>query len=128
MDSFMINSTINVRVGQGIADVLQLLVRRRARHQQAALVPDGDAADKAAARDRGVDDGDMVRQFLLKHAVKILAPAQRRKAVAVGGGRVGGRKEGGMGARATCVRVLLCMSASLLRRSTKKRRTHAPVG
>lgn len=104
-----------LRVWQGVADVLELLISGGAGHKQTLLVPcsvrgmseywltaliwnescwlyiyiyvgaltDSDPSYEAAASDRGMNDGDMICQFLFKDTVKILTPTQGCQAVAV---------------------------------------------
>ena len=71
-------------VGQRIPQVQQLPIRARARHQQPLAVPHRHAAHEAAAGNGSVHHGDVVRQLLLKHAVKVLAAPNGHQRIAVG--------------------------------------------
>lgn len=49
----------------------------------ARALTDGDPSNEAAASDRGMNDGDVICQFLFKDTVEILTPTQGCQTVAV---------------------------------------------
>lgn len=61
----------------------QLLVGCGRRHEQAVLIADGDAADEAAAGNRGVDDGDGICELRLEDTVEVLTASEADQAVGV---------------------------------------------
>ncbi|KAF1738575.1 hypothetical protein CRV24_000501 [Beauveria bassiana] len=70
-------------IGQGVAQVLQLLVRRGRGHEQALAVAGGEAADDARAGNGGAHDGDDVLQLGLEDAVKVFAGALGNEGIRV---------------------------------------------
>lgn len=85
-------------VGDAVAQVLQLLVRRRRRDQQALAVAGRQAPDDARAGDGRVADGDDVLQLGLEDRVEVLRRADGDEGVRVGEGRedadsVGGKRK-----------------------------------
>jgi hypothetical protein len=71
-------------VGQGISQVLQLLISSGRRHQQTVLVAGGEAADDANAGNGGVNDRNVVGKLRLVDRVKVLGTALSDQAVLVG--------------------------------------------
>lgn len=74
-------------VRNAVAQVLQLLVRRRRRHEQPLAVAGREAPDDARARDGRVADGDDVLQLGLEDRVEVLRRADGDERIAVGEGR-----------------------------------------
>jgi hypothetical protein len=71
-------------VREGVAQVLQLLVRRRRGDEQPVAVARGETADDARAADGGVHDGDDVAELGLEGGVEVGAALDGDEAVGVG--------------------------------------------
>lgn len=71
-------------VGEGVAEVLELLVGGDGGDYEAVAVTDAEATDDAGAADAGVDDRNVVSELLLKDRVEVLAGAGGNEAVGVG--------------------------------------------
>ena len=70
-------------VWEGVADVLELLVRRRRGHEQPVAVAGGETADDARAADGGVHDGDDVAELCLEGRVEVGAALDGDEAVRI---------------------------------------------
>jgi hypothetical protein len=70
-------------VWESIAEMLQLLVRRRRRHEEPMSVASGETADDARATDRGVHDGDDLAELRLERGVEVGAALDGDEAVRV---------------------------------------------
>jgi len=66
-------------VRQGVAQVLQLLVGRRRRHEQAVPIPRRQAPNDPRAGDAALDDGDDVAELGLERREEIGRPDARRR-------------------------------------------------
>ena len=71
-------------IREGIAQVLQLLVRRRRWDEQPVAIARREAADDARAADGGVHDGDDVAELCLEGRVEVGAALDGDEAVRVG--------------------------------------------
>lgn len=67
--------------------MLQLLIRRRGRYEEAMSVSGGKSTDNTGAGDGGVDDGDDVLKLRLEDGVEVGGGGEGGKAVTGGGGR-----------------------------------------
>jgi len=56
---------------EGVSEMLQFLVGRRAGYEETVTVPGGQSADDAGTGDGGVDDGDDVLELGLEDRVKV---------------------------------------------------------
>ena len=72
------------RVREGVAQVLQLLVRRSGWHEQPMAIARREPTDDARATDGGVHDGDDVAELCLKGRVEVGAALDGDEAVRVG--------------------------------------------
>ena len=70
-------------IRQGIAEVLELLVGRRRRHEKPVAVAGSETADDARAADGGVHDGDDVAELRLERGVEVGAALDGDEAVRV---------------------------------------------
>ena len=70
-------------VGEGVAEVLELLVRRRRGHEEPVAVAGGETADDARAADGGVHDGDDLAELGLEGGVEVGAALDGDEAVRV---------------------------------------------
>jgi hypothetical protein len=70
-------------VWEGVAEVLQLLVCRRRRHEEPMAVASGETADDARATDGGVHDGDDLAELRLERGVEVGATLNGDEAVRV---------------------------------------------
>lgn len=75
------------RVGKGVAEVLQLLVRGRGGDEETFAVAGGEAADDAGACDGSADGGDDVLKLGLEDGVEVLGGAESDEGVGVCEGR-----------------------------------------
>lgn len=71
------------RVGKGITQMLQLLIRSRCRDEQTIFIADSQTADDAGAGDRSVADWDDVLEFGLEDGVEVLRGADCDNGVGV---------------------------------------------
>jgi hypothetical protein len=70
-------------VWEGVAEVLQLLVCRRRRHEEPMAVASGETADDARATDGSVHDGDDLAELRLERGVEVGATLNGDEAVRV---------------------------------------------
>jgi hypothetical protein len=70
-------------VWESIAEMLQLLVRRRRRHEEPMSVASGETADDARTADGGVHDGDDLAELRLERGVEVGATLNGDEAVRV---------------------------------------------
>jgi hypothetical protein len=71
-------------VREGVAQVLQLLVRRRRGHEEPVAVARGETADDPGAADGGVHDGEHVAELGLEGRVEVGAALDGDEAVGIG--------------------------------------------
>lgn len=80
----LVHTLYRNRIGQAVAQMLQLLVRRCARHQQPMAVAHRQAAHEPRAGNAAVHDRDHVSDLGIESRVEIGAAADGDEAVAVG--------------------------------------------
>jgi len=71
-------------VREGVAQVLQFLVRRRGGHEEPVAVARGEPADDARAADGGVHDGEHVAELGFEGRVEVGAALDGDEAVGIG--------------------------------------------